>query len=107
MEYTIFQVKRENPDFRMFMNSSWHASHGVKISVSAYDCIYKGKLPDGQNANAVLETLWERFNISHPADFKGHSLSVSDVVVLTSNGTSDAYFCDSVGWTPVPGFFET
>ena len=53
-------------------------------------------------AGTTLEDIYRTFNIDHPADFKGHSLSVSDVVVLHQNGQDTAHYCDSVGFQQVP-----
>ena len=57
-------------------------------------------------AGTTLEDIYRTFNIDHPADFKGHSLSVSDVVVLHQNGQDTAHYCDSVGFQQVPEFLR-
>jgi len=106
MKYAIYQVKRQNPDGRMFMDSRWHTANGIKISASAYECTYQGQFQGDMDVDSLLDGLWAKFNVNRPADFKGHSLSVSDVVVLSCNGIDSAYFCDYFGWSPVPGFFE-
>ena len=67
-----------------------------------YDLIYTAPLtPD-----MTLESIWEKFNIDHPKDFKGHSLSVSDVVVLHQNGQDTAHYVDSFGYKNVPEFLQ-
>ena len=59
-----------------------------------------------QTQGDKLEALYEKFNIDHPADYKGHSLSVSDIVVLHENGKNSAHFVDSVGFTMLPDFLR-
>lgn len=104
MTYTIYQVKKDNPDGRKFMCVEWHRTHNLRIHSGAYDNVYSDGIYGYSDAEVVLEKLFERFNVLRPAGFKGHSLSVSDVVVLTEAGLSKAYFCDISGWTEVPGF---
>ena len=58
------------------------------------------------SAGTTLEDIYRTFNVEHPADFKGHSLSVSDVVVLHQNGQDTAHYCDSVGFQQVPEFLR-
>ena len=53
-----------------------------------------------------LEKLYEKFNINHPADFRGHSLSVSDIVALKRDGVVSCHYCDSVGFKEVPEFMQ-
>ncbi len=58
------------------------------------------------STNETLESIYERFNLHHPDDFRGHSLSVSDVVVLREDGRVQAYYVDSFGFTQVPEIFS-
>lgn len=60
----------------------------------------------GSVQGATLEAVYEKFNIDHPADFKGHSLSVSDIVVLHEDGENSAHFVDSFGFTGLPDFMR-
>ena len=64
-------------------------------------------ITDGQSTHGStsLEDIYRTFNIDHPADFRGHSLSVSDIVVLNRDGKEEAHYCDSIGFTSVPEFF--
>ena len=72
------------------------------MEAANYDLIYTAPLtPD-----MTLESIWEKFNIDHPKDFKGHSLSVSDVVVLHQNGQDTAHYVDSFGYKNVPEFLQ-
>ena len=67
-----------------------------------------GELSDlqGRTQSATLEAVYEKFNIDHPADYKGHSLSVSDIVVLHEDGKNSAHFVDSFGFTGLPDFMR-
>lgn len=74
---------------------------GLTEDRANYDLVYTAPL----NQNTSLEDIYRTFNIDHPKDFKGHSLSVSDVVVLHQNGQDTAHYVDSFGFTQVPEFF--
>ena len=52
-----------------------------------------------------LDKIFVKYNINHPADFKGHSLSMSDIIVTIKDGKKQAFYCDQIGFQPVPGFF--
>lgn len=71
-----------------------------------YDTVYTGPIVRTQNQTATLENLFEIFNRNRPADFTGHSLSVSDIVALKQNGVVSYHYCDSVGFQELPGFMS-
>ena len=101
--FSIYQLKRgdETRDFRF---EPYDRLQGARLSVEAanYDLIYTAPLtPD-----MTLESIWEKFNIDHPKDFKGHSLSISDVVVLHQSGQDTAHYVDSFGYKQVPEFLQ-
>ena len=101
--FTIYQLKRgdETRDLRFEPYDRLQAT-GHVVDPANYDLIYSAPLtPD-----MTLERIYERFNIDHPADFKGHSLSVSDVVVLHQNGQDAAHYVDSIGYQQVPEFLQ-
>lgn len=81
------------------------------VHVENYNHVYSysemqfGSLEDTDGVMALLEDVYAKFNIRHPEDFKGHSLSVSDVVVLTKCGMSKAFYCDSIGFKELPDAF--
>ena len=75
---------------------------GLSVDKANYTEVYAAPLAAG----TTLEDLYRTFNVDHPADFKGHSLSVSDVVVLHQNGQDTAHYCDSVGFQQVPEFLR-
>ncbi|SFC01915.1 YodL domain-containing protein [Ruminococcus albus] len=78
---------------------------GVQLNKDDYELVYEGVVGEFRG-NATLETLFAQFNTAHPADFTGHSLSVSDVIVISVDGKDTAYFCDSFGFTEMPEFFK-
>ena len=79
------------------------------IKPENYELIYVGELSElkEETQGATLEAIYEKFNIDHPEDYKGHSLSVSDIVVLHQNGENSAHFVDSFGFTGLSDFMQT
>ena len=75
---------------------------GLSVEAANYNLIYAAELTPGTS----LEDIYTRFNIDHPKDFKGHSLSVSDIVVLHQNGEDTAHYVDSFGYKEVPEFLQ-
>ena len=101
--FSIYQLKRgdETRDLRFEPYDRLIAT-GHSVDAANYDLIYTADLtPD-----MTLGSIWETFNIDHPKDFKGHSLSVSDVVVLHQNGQDTAHYVDSIGYKQVPEFLQ-
>lgn len=78
------------------------------IKPENYTLLYVGELSELQKETqgATLEAIFEKFNLDHPEDFRGHSLSVSDIVVLHQNGQNTAHFVDSFGYTEIPDFLR-
>ena len=101
--FSIYQLKRgdETRDFR-FEPYDRLAATGRTVDRANYDLIYTAELTPGTS----LEDIYTRFNIDYPKDFKGHSLSVSDVVVLHQNGQDTAHYVDSSGYRQVPEFLQ-
>ena len=101
--FSIYQLKRgdETRDYRFEPYDRLQAA-GLSVEAANYDLIYTAPLaPD-----ITLEDISVRFNIDHPKDFKGHSLSTSDVVVLHQNGQDTAHYADSYGYREVPEFLQ-
>ena len=100
--FAIYQLKGgpETRDYRFEAYESLQEA-GLAVDRQNYDLVYTAPL-DGKT---TLEDIYRTFNLDRPADFTGHSLSVSDVVVLTRSGKEEAHYCDSFGFTPVPEFF--
>ena len=101
--YAIMQLKQDAPmDLRvMGLNSLPRPP-----LPDNYDTVYTGPIVRTQNQTATLENLFEIFNRNRPADFTGHSLSVSDIVALKQNGVVSYHYCDSVGFQELPGFMS-
>ena len=101
--FSIYQLKRgdETRDLRFEPYDRLTAT-GHAVDPANYDLIYTAPL----TRDMTLEQIYERFNIDHPADFKGHSLSVSDVVVLHQNGQNTAHYVDSIGYRQTPEFLQ-
>lgn len=101
--FSIYQIKSgdETRDYRFEPFDRLQAM-GRSVDRANYDLVYTAPL-DGKT---TLEDIYRTFNIDHPADFKGHSLSVSDVVVLHQGGKDTAHYCDSFGFQQVPEFLR-
>ena len=114
-KYGIYQLK-DIPEMRQFRftgTESLKRMGIIKDNLDAikpenYNLVYVGELSELQGSvqGATLEAVYEKFNIDHPADFKGHSLSVSDIVVLHEDGENSAHFVDSFGFTGLPDFMR-
>ncbi len=112
-KYGIYQLK-DRPELRDFhfagtgelLRRNLLSDDFKEIQPGNYNLIYTGELSDirGQTQSQRLNALFEKFNIDHPADYKGHSLSVSDVVVLHVDGKNSTHFVDSYGFTELPHF---
>ena len=102
-QFSIYQITARDPehDYR-FMGLDYVQKKGMTVSRADYDLIYAAPLTDKD----TLDGIYERFNIQRPADFTGHSLSVSDVVVLNDGSTVKAYYVDSIGFAELPDFFK-
>ena len=101
--FSIYQIKGgdETRDFRFEPYDRLQAAGNV-VDRANYELVYSAPLAP----ETSLEDIYTRFNIDHPKDFKGHSLSVSDVVVLHQDGQDAAHFVDSVGFREVPEFLQ-
>lgn len=93
-------------DAYRFMNYDYLQSKGVTPERGGYDAIYTGGFMDYGNARTNLDMIYQRFNVDHPADFKGHSLSVSDIVALKQNGVVSCHYVDSIGFRELPNFLK-
>ena len=101
--FSIFQIKGgdETRDLRFEPYDRLTAT-GHRVDAKNYTLVYSAELTPGTS----LEDIYTRFNIDHPKDFKGHSLSVSDVVVLHQDGQDTAHYVDSFGYKSVPEFLQ-
>ena len=101
--YAIMQLKQDAPVEVRFMGLKSLSKPPLPDN---YDTVYTGPVDSAQNQAASLESLFEIFNMNRPADFTGHSLSVSDIVALKQNGVVSYHYCDSVGFQELPGFMS-
>lgn len=105
--FLIYQIRRGGElDAYRFMNYDYLQSKGVTPERGGYDAIYTGGFMDYGNVRTNLDMIYQRFNVDHPADFKGHSLSVSDIVALKQNGVVSCHYVDSIGFRELPNFLK-
>ena len=102
--FAIYQVSRDDPKNVRFMNLDWLQSHNLAVDRNNYDMIYTAPLNGSGSTMEQLETLYEQFNLKKPVDFHSPSLSVSDIVAIKQDGKVSCHYCDSVGFTEIPGF---
>lgn len=102
--FAIYQVSRDDPQNVRFMNLDWLKSHDISVDRSNYDLIYTAPLRESGTVPEQLEKLYEQFNLQKPADFHSPSMSVSDIVAIKQDGKVSCHYCDSVGFTQIPGF---
>ncbi len=113
-ELAVLQKVKEEPTFEIYQLSekanrelsfssfSVLENLGVRVDKSNYERVYSAPLKESD----TLDSIYETFNINHPKDFKGHSLSVSDIVVLHKEGKDEAWYVDSFGFHNAPDFLE-
>ena len=102
--FAIYQVSRDDPQNVRFMNLDWLQSHNLAVDRNNYDLIYTAPLNGSGSTMEQLETLYKQFNLQKPVDFHSPSLSVSDIVAIKEDGKVSCHYCDSVGFTEIPGF---
>ena len=115
-KYGIYQLK-DDPELDKFRFEGTESLKRMGITKDNFDAVlpenyklvYMGELTElqGQTQSETLEAIYTKFNIDHPADYKAHSLSVSDIVVLHEDGENSAHFVDSFGFTELPKFMMT
>lgn len=99
--YALYQLNTESKDVPYeFMGMDFVKNHGMEVTAEDYKCVYSGILHD----SVSLDELYSIFNQNHPADFKGHSMSVSDVVIVNRDGDIKAFYVDSFGFADLPDF---
>ena len=101
--FSIYQLKggSETLDYRFEPLDSIHRN-GLSVKPENYELVYEAPMTEKDN----LESIYTRFNVDRPADFTGHSLSVSDIVVLHQGGKDTAHYCDRAGFSEVPEFLQ-
>ena len=105
--FAIYQLKDgdELRDYR-FEGLDWLKSRDLLVERGNYNFVYAESFTQYASQRDRLEEIWERFNNDHPADFKGHSLSVSDIVAIKQNGVVTYHYCDSYDFKELPQFGE-
>ena len=102
ISYEIYQLK-DIPENRVLQFSNYAYASNFRLTESRYDKVYEAQASED---DYTLDKIYYKFNVAHPADFKGHSMSMSDVVVLNIDGQKTAWYCDSYGFQPVKGFIR-
>lgn len=103
--YAILQLRRtEDTIMERFESMASLHRQGKEPVFDHYEVVYIGDLPPYTNQNMMLESLYEKFNIDHPSDFRGHSLSVSDIVALKTDAVVSYHYVDSIGFKELYGF---
>lgn len=97
MNYKIYQVDPHDCDYAF----EWWSWAQDRFDFNDYELKYEGEI-EVEDVNKTLEDLFTKFNIKRPQDFKGHSLSVSDIVELDGK----YYYCDNVGWTDITKYIK-
>ena len=103
--YAIYQLRQTDAAREVrFMESDWMEKNGHPIEYENYEAVYFGDLPRYGNTAEKLEQLFETFNMDRPADYTGHSLSISDIVAIRQSGVVSCHYVDSVGFKELPAF---
>ena len=99
--YAIYHVDEDTPGKQhLFMNMAMVKEDGITIDAENYKCVYSGRLHE----NEKLDDLYAVFNDNPPADYKAHSMSVSDVIITNRGGDMQAYYVDRFGFAELPDF---
>ena len=105
--FAIYQLRdNDNTAQLRFMNAEYLEKKGLSIEKGNYAAVYAGNLDHRGDTQDRLDVLYETFNLRRPEDFRGHSLSVSDIVALKQNGVVSCHYVDSRGFKELPGFLK-
>lgn len=105
--FAIYQLRdNDNTAQLRFMNAEYLAQKGLSVEKENYAAVYAGNLDRRGDTQDSLDALYETFNIRRPEDFRGHSLSVSDIVALKQNGVVSCHYVDSRGFKALPDFLK-
>ncbi|MCC8195487.1 MAG: hypothetical protein LIO49_01550 [Ruminococcus sp.] len=97
--YEIYQLKPDISNHEIaFMSLEYLEEKGIKVERERYELVYRGTVVDSPD---ILDHLYLKFNTDQPSDFTGHSLSISDIVVINKGINSTAYYVDKIGFTEV------
>ncbi len=108
IDYELYQVKEYGEHRNLLFSTKRLIDRlNLKIELCHYNKVYSGSISPKSSTHEVLESILIKFNMRLPNDYRGRSMSLSDVVVLNENGVKNAYFCDFRGYVHVPEFFQT
>ena len=105
--YLLMQLKRDADPALRFASMRYLEKQNIAPSIDNYEILYRGNLPTGKRSvpqPELLEQLYQKFNCAQPMDYHGHSLSVSDVILLNQAGKISAHYVDSIGFRELSGF---
>ena len=107
--YLVMQLQQDADPTLRFAAMRYLNKQNIAPSVENYEILYRGNLPEGKRSvpqAELLEQLYQKFNFARPTDYHGHSLSVSDVIMLNQDGKISAHYVDSIGFKELPGFLD-
>lgn len=107
--YLVMQLHQDADPVLRFAAMRYLNKQNITPSIENYEILYRGNLPEGKRSvpqAELLEQLYQKFNFARPLDYHGHSLSVSDVIMLNQDGKISAHYVDSIGFKELPGFLD-
>ena len=107
--YLVMQLQQDADPVLRFAAMRYLNKQNIAPSIENYEILYRGNLPEGKRSvpqAELLEQLYQKFNCDRPLDYHGHSLSVSDVIMLNQDGKISAHYVDSIGFKELPGFLD-
>lgn len=105
--YAILRLRRvPETRYERFASMKELAQAGIEPEIDHYEVVYTAPLLPFKDRNTLLEGMYEKFNIARPEDFRGHSLSVSDIVALNQGGVVSCHYVDTIGFQELPGFLK-
>ncbi|MBQ9031103.1 MAG: DUF4316 domain-containing protein [Parasporobacterium sp.] len=107
--YAILQLSYDQPEvtaYERFESLNGLARQGKQPDIDHYEVVYTAPLLPYKDLGTMLEEMYTKFNIDHPADFRGHSLSVSDIVAIRQSGIVSCHYVDSIGFQELPEFLK-
>lgn len=105
--YAILQLRDiDETRQEQFASLDYLHRQGKEPDIDHYEIVYTDNLPTFIDRDTMLESLYTKFNIDHPADFTGHSLSVSDIVALKTDDVVSFHYVDSIGFRELRGFMK-
>ncbi len=107
--YLVMQLHQDADPALRFAAMRYLNKQNLAPSIENYEILYRGNLPEGKRSvpqAELLEQLYQKFNFACPTDYHGHSLSVSDVIMLNQDGKISAHYVDSIGFKELPGFLD-